>query len=74
MAKNIIIGLLLIAVVWLSSTVIRLENYRYASFLGMCPIEESQGIKSTADHYACLNLIETRTNSIWHLFYALTDE
>ena len=76
MIKNIIIVLLSIAVVWLSSTVVRLENYRYASFMGMCDdlIEEPRGMRSRIDQYNCLNETETRTSPVWHIFYALTYE
>lgn len=37
MTKNIIIAVLAVCVLWLSVAVVRLENFHYASLVGMCP-------------------------------------
>lgn len=59
----ILCGLLIL---WLGSALVRVENERYALMIGMCRTEIGH-----AD-IACLQKVETRTNPIWHLFYALT--
>lgn len=66
--KNVVIAVLLLLVVWLSATVVRLENFRYATAVGFC----SEPKVSVVERYECLKSKETRTNDFWHLFYALT--
>lgn len=68
MKNGAIVGLVLL-VVWLSVTVIRLENFRYATFVGFCS-EPTQ----SAVRYECLKSKETRTSPLWHLFYALAGD
>lgn len=69
--KSTAIVFLLLIVVWLSATVIRLENFRYATFVGFCsePAETIPG--QPLKRYECLKSKETRTNGLWHLYYAL---
>lgn len=69
--KNAVIVVLLLLVVWLSATVVRLENFRYATFIGFCS-EPTETVPAVAlKRYECLKSKETRTNVFWHLFYAL---
>ena len=68
MAKNICIIILLLLLFWTSKTIIRLENYHYASAVGFC-----KEIDSNIERYKCLRSKETRTSSLWHLYYALFD-
>ncbi len=69
--KNAVIAVLTVLVIWLSITVIRLENFRYATLVGFCsePTETITG--QPLKRYECLKSKETRTNALWHLFYAL---
>lgn len=66
------IGLIvsILVIVWLSASLVRVENQRYALFVGMCRYAEWP-----AGPYdiKCLERVQTRTGWYWHLFYALTD-
>jgi hypothetical protein len=59
----------LAVIVWLSSALVRVENQRYAMLIGMCPDRLVPGMHDSR----CLAKVETRTHSLWHLYYALTD-
>jgi hypothetical protein len=61
------------AVWWLASTVIRLENYRYASVVGVCyePADYTQDTNARERRDECLTRTVSRTNGVWHLGYAL---
>ena len=74
MIKNIAIAALLVCVVVLSVTVVRLENFHYASVVGMCPEIKADDPLQTVKRHNCLHNTETRTSPIWHLFYALLGE
>ena len=54
-------------ILWLSAALVRVENERYALFVGMC--RDQLGMADSR----CLAKVETRTGWWWHLFYALTD-
>lgn len=73
MMKNILIIVLLICVFILGKTVIRLENYHYANQIGMCDIRKINGneLEKEQKRRECFALVQTRTNSLWHLFYAI---
>jgi len=63
--ERIVIVVLLFALIYFGATIVRLENYHYAVQVGFCAdVEISQRDK-------CLDEIQTRTNPIWHLIYAL---
>lgn len=64
--KNAVIVVLLLLVVWLSATIVRLENFRYAAAVGFCSEPTD-----APERYECLKSKETRSNPFWHLFYAL---
>lgn len=74
--KNIVLAVLLVLVIWLSSTIIRLENYHYASQVGLCDLDKSEGdaFKKRVAQAKCFKTVETRTSPLWHLFYALLNE
>ena len=74
MLKNIIIVVLLILVVWLSATVVRLENFRYATMVGLCSACSEEGAFRVLERYECLKRQQTRTSAIWHLWYALSGQ
>jgi hypothetical protein len=65
------IGILFIAVVVLGSTVVRLENYRYANFVGFCSDYDIRKPVERINREECLNKAQTRTHWIEHLLYAL---
>jgi hypothetical protein len=68
MAKNVLIIGLAAMLVWFGSAIIRLEQYHYASMLGMCgPIDPL----TLGQREACLQKAETRTSPIYHLLYGL---
>lgn len=69
--KNIAIVVLSLLVVWLSITVVRLENFRYATFVGFCSEPTETILGQPLKRYECLKSKESRTNAVWHLFYAL---
>ena len=71
--KNLLIVILLVLIFILSKTVIRLENYHYANQIGMCDKEKFFGnyFEKEQKSRECFELVQTRTNSIWHLFYAI---
>ena len=62
---KVVIACLLVVVVWLSSVLVRVENERYALFIGLCKVDP---IKPTQP---CNDPAETRTSFAWHLWYAL---
>ena len=74
MVKNIVIFLLLLALAWLSATIVRLENFHYTSVVGMCREFKADNPLQTVQRHRCLHSTETRTNPLWHLFYALSGE
>ncbi len=71
--KNVVIGVLAVLVVWLSLQVIRLENYRYASSLGMCSDQDPQDPLAFSKRDKCLRETQTRTSPLWHLWYGAFD-
>jgi hypothetical protein len=71
--KNAVIAVLAALVVWLSLQVIRLERYHYASFLSMCMEQDPKDPVASVKRDKCLNSAETRTNSLWHLWYGAVD-
>lgn len=63
------ISALAIAVVWLGAAVVRLENYRYANFIGSCSQFNINDPRERIEREACLERVETRTSWAWHLVY-----
>tara|TARA_R110002020_G_scaffold360456_1_gene573106 strand:- start:1253 stop:1459 length:207 start_codon:yes stop_codon:yes gene_type:complete len=64
--KQLIILVLLALLVWFGKTIVELENYRYASIVGMCEQHDDPLSKQE-----CLSNTQTRTHWGWHLAYAL---
>lgn len=74
--RNVLIVFLLIVVVMLGRTLVRVENERYALWLGMCPnLNETLGaVRAGArDPWKCVKAVETRTGWWWHLYYAISN-
>jgi hypothetical protein len=74
MPKNILILVLVISVFLLTRAVVRLENFHYASVVGMCSEFRAADPLQTEKRHECLHKVETRTNLAWHLYYALVGE
>ena len=74
--KNAIIVVLLVLVLVLARAVVRLENFHYASAVGMCELPAGAEGSPSAEfqRHKCLHDTETRTHPVWHLYYALTDD
>lgn len=65
------IGILFVAIVALGSAVARLENYRYANFVGFCSDYDIKNLEERIKREECLNKTQTRTHWIWHILNAL---
>jgi hypothetical protein len=59
--------LVTLLVLWLSASLVRVENERYALYVGMC--RDKLGMTDAS----CLSKVQTRTAWWWHLYYGLTD-
>ena len=64
--KNAAILILLVLLYWFGSTIVELENYGYASTIGMC-----SEFANPLERVECLQNTETRTHWIFHLLYSL---
>jgi hypothetical protein len=78
--KNIAILVLLLAVLFISDRLVRIENQRYALMIGSCPSPSLLHPRQTSDPavhmrqaFDCLDKVQMRTSWFWHLFYGLTD-
>ncbi len=66
-------------VVVLCVVIVKIENERYALFVGICPNIHSLAESPTSlgdlkkDPVAFLQRVQTRTSPLWHLFYAIRD-
>jgi hypothetical protein len=74
MYKNLAIALLSAAIVLLSVALVRLETFHYASVVGMCGRFKADDPLQSVQRHNCLHATETRTNPVWHIFYALRGE
>jgi hypothetical protein len=70
MKAGIIIGLVGL-LVWFGVSIIRIENQRYALELEMCGNLDAAISQSIIERQRCLETIQTRTNSFYHLIYGL---
>lgn len=68
MTKNIIIAVLSLALVWFGTSLVRVENERYALELEMCGTWSPENSVKRTD---CMKNVETRTGAIYHLIYGL---
>lgn len=77
MIRTVLAALLLIAVIVLAHALVRVENERYALWLGMCPNMRGEVVAiSTGDEDAlnCIKTVQTRTGWWWHIYYAVTNK
>lgn len=61
-------------VLLMSARLVVLENFHYASVVGMCPQYKVDNPIQNATRHHCLHETETRTSWLWNLFYALLGE
>ncbi len=66
-----IIIALCVAAFALGSAVARLENYRYANFLGSCSEYAITDPVQRIKRESCLENTQTRTSWLWHILYGL---
>jgi hypothetical protein len=79
--KSIAILVLLLAVLFISDRLVRIENQRYALMIGSCPSPSSfLHSRQTVDPavhmrqaFDCLDKVQMRTSWFWHLYYGLTE-
>lgn len=67
MAKNIVIAVLAAATLILGNALVRVENERYALLFGLC----RKGPVVTIEDFDCLENVQSRTSSVWHLYFAV---
>ena len=65
------IAVLLIALVVLANAVARLENYRYANFVGFCTQFDITSPQQRIEREKCLEATQTRTHWFWHVLYGV---
>jgi hypothetical protein len=70
-AKNATIVVLAALVLWFGISLARVENERYALELGMCGEFKPEEPKSLTERRRCLDQVQTRTNALYNLAYAL---
>lgn len=73
LSVSIIIALLIVVVV-LGRAVVRLENYHYASFVGLCSEYDAANPMQTVEREKCLHGTETRIHWIFHIIPAIRAE
>ncbi|UFW79574.1 hypothetical protein [Rhizobium sp. SU303] len=71
--RTVLLVLSLALNVWMGGALARLENYHYASQLGMCAEYLGPDLSQQIKRDTCLGGKETRTNPLWHIYYALKD-
>jgi hypothetical protein len=67
MKKNALLATALVIIIILGTALVRVENQRYAMFIGMC-IDPATKMGDSN----CLASVETRAGWWWHLYYAIT--
>jgi len=77
MFRNAVICVLLGVVIMLAAALVRVENERYALWLGMCPnIRDTFAAMAEGhlDSVECRKTIVTRAGWWWHIYYAIADK
>lgn len=64
---KLVAAALAVLLLWFGSSLVRVENQRYALTVGMC----SPRPPSPVPAVACLEKVQTRTGWWWHIYYAL---
>jgi len=71
--RSVLLLLSLALNVWMGVALARLENYHYASQLGMCAEYLDPNLAMQIKRDTCLEKKVTRTSALWHIYYALKD-
>jgi hypothetical protein len=71
MTTIVVIVMLLAMVAILTSAVVRLENYRYANFVGACTEFDITKPQQRIEREKCLEATQTRTHWFWHVLYGV---
>jgi hypothetical protein len=66
-----IVIVLSMLVILLGAAVVRLENYRYASSIGICAELTNSDPVQRLKHETCLDQSQTRTHWFWHVLYGV---
>ncbi len=77
MIRNTLVAVLCVAVIVLTHALVRVENERYALWLGMCPnMREAVAALPTGDDDGmnCTRTVQTRTAWWWHVYYAIANK
>jgi hypothetical protein len=67
----VVVAALVIMVIALTAAVVRLENYRYANFVGFCTDYDMHEPRERIRREKCLETSETRTHWFWHVLYGV---
>jgi hypothetical protein len=67
----IVVVSLVVAVIVLTHAIVRLENYRYANFVGFCTDFDIKDPQQRIKREACLNNTQTRTHWLFHVAYGV---
>jgi hypothetical protein len=62
---------LVIALAITTNAVVRLENYRYANFVGFCSEYDITNPVQRVKREDCLENTKTRTHWFWHILYGV---
>ena len=65
------IAALFVGLVVLTKAVVRLENYRYANFLGFCAEFSLRDPQQLIEREKSLNGVQTRTHWFWHVVHGI---
>ncbi|WP_224016157.1 hypothetical protein [Paraburkholderia tropica] len=77
MIRTALIAVLSAAIIVLAHALVRVENERYALWLGMCPnMREAITALASGDDDAinCTKTVQTRTAWWWHIYYAIANK
>ena len=66
-----LLTVLVIALAITTTAVVRLENYRYANFVGLCSEFDITNPVQRIKREGCLEIAETRTHWLWHILYGM---
>lgn len=69
-AAMLIVVVLASMLVWVSAALVRVENQRYAMYVGVCEPDFANPLP----FWNCLRTVQTRTAWWWHLYYALSSK
>ena len=67
----VVLGMLVAMVAVLTSTIVRLENYRCANFVGLCTEFDITKPQRLIERERCLEATQTRTHWFWHVLYGV---